>query len=190
MWRAAIALVAIPAATSASASSPPSSNSGTAVTRSVASIAPASASAAAKKVFKQPTRKYLKKTCVIDLSALSDFTPVGTLTGCGQTITVTPTAEKRSVPGSWATWGSPPDTESATPHILYTVGSTMLTFDLSTPVKIFGVEAEPNPFEIHDVGEWCYNPDGSPQSHTVRAMSGDAGAKLLAMKLRTSRITS
>ena len=65
---------------------------------------------------------YPSGTKVVDLSGLADFTPVTVQGG----VTFTPTLETRSVPNSWATWGSPPDTETATPHILSTAGATSI----------------------------------------------------------------
>jgi hypothetical protein len=48
-----------------------------------------------------------------------------------------------TVPTTWATWGSPPNTESATPRVLWTNGFTSMTIDLALPSLIFGFEAEP-----------------------------------------------
>src|SRR4051794_38882280 len=100
------------------------------------------------KAFAQPTAKYRKKMCLADLSAISDFTPVSEVVlEPGQkchihNATLDPAMEKRSVPASWATWGSPPNTESSTPDILYSVGSTTSRVSFFTVNCAAGVEVE------------------------------------------------
>ena len=44
--------------------------------------------------------------------------------------------------GGWASWGAPPNTESATPRVLDTT-STSLTMTLAVPSGTFGFEVEP-----------------------------------------------
>jgi hypothetical protein len=181
---AVVALTAAPLMTSTAASASSGSNSGTAVTRGAPLAAPTGHVSAKKfKPIAQPGKsKYTKKTCKFDLSGIADFTQVSSLEQCGQTVTISPTTEKRSVPGSWATWGSPPDTEDAFPHILYTVGATSVTLKFSKASKIGGIEAEPNPFEVHSFDATFSK--GSKARGTVHRddVDGNAGAKLLAAK--------
>jgi len=130
-----------------------------------------------------PAGAYLANTCDADLSGFADFTPITTLT-CPegheqQPIQFNPTLEKRSVPGSWATWGSPPDTESATPNILYTGGATSVTITYGDPSQCVGVEVEPNPFEVHTFTAVIAH--GATTLKTItRDADGNAGARLLA----------
>jgi hypothetical protein len=54
------------------------------------------------------------------------------------------TALTVGVGGGWEFWGSPPNTESATPRVLATpANETSLTIALGTPVNTFGFEIEP-----------------------------------------------
>jgi len=123
---------------------------------------------------------YLASTNVVDLSGLSDFTPVDQV---GK-VKFSPTMEKRSVSGSWATWGSPPFTESATPNILYSAGATSVTITLPKKgKKIFGAEVEPNPFEVHTFTGVYKNKGGSTVCSITVDADGSAGARLLAAAL-------
>jgi hypothetical protein len=137
-------------------------------------------SVAAFKAIKSPTAKYVAKTCAIDLSAIPDFTVVSSVTGCGVTVTFSTPMEKRSVPGSWATWGSPPDTEGDTPNVLYTGGATDVTLTYSNKNRRVGVEAEPNPFEVHPFTATFRNNGGLTLGVVSRDIDGSAGARLLA----------
>src|SRR4051794_6762730 len=119
---------------------------------------------------------YPHGTKMVDLTTLSDFTPVTNQSG----VTFSPTMEKRSVPNSWATWGSPPDTESATPNILYTVGSTSVTLTFADPVDVAGVEVEPNPFEVHNFIAVYQNGSGHDIGSISQSADGNAGARVLA----------
>ena len=76
-----------------------------------------------------------------------------------ETVTFTPTVESRTFSNGfinppdnrWATWGSPPQTESSNPGgILSTPGAntTSLTLTLNHPVATFGLEAQPTAFEV------------------------------------------
>jgi hypothetical protein len=46
---------------------------------------------------------------------------------------------------AWPNWGIPPNTESSTPPILYTMSATSVTLSFSGPVKLGGIEAQPEP---------------------------------------------
>ena len=132
---------------------------------------------------------YPSGTCVIDLSALADFTQVSSLTGCGQTITVSPTAMKLSVSSSWATWGSSPYTESAYPNVLYTQGATSLKLSFSSRVGVAGVEAEPNPGDVHAMTAVFKR--GSKTLGTVtRDINGASGARILGGRMKKPKIKS
>lgn len=185
---ASAALVAAPLITATSASSAAGgSNAGTGATISGPARQPGTTTAsAAFKVYAQPVAKYTGKSCAMDLSAIPDFTVVSTLTGCDTIITLIGPAEKRSVPGSWATWGAPPDTESATPHILYTAGATSIIIDDKMAANVGGVEIEPNPFAVHSFTVDFYAKSGCGGklrgSITRSDVDGSAGAKLFAAK--------
>lgn len=100
------------------------------------------------KIFSQPTGAYLK-SCDLNLSKIADFTLVDSVKGCKTKVSFSSQMDKRSVPGSWGTWGSPPDTETDTPNLLYSNGATSVTVDFGKAVNKGGFEVEPNPFEVH-----------------------------------------
>ena len=131
------------------------------------------------------------KTKEVDLSGIADFTPVSKV---GK-VKFVPTTEKRSVPNSWATWGSPPDTETATPNILYTAGSTSVDIILPKKGKMtVGAEVEPNPFEVHTFTAEYFNKAGKSLCSITRDADGNAGARVLAAtvskKAKLMRISS
>lgn len=97
----------------------------------------------------QPDAAYVADTTLIDISGIADgTTPINSITDGTQTVSFTNGGlTKRSVPGSWSTWSSPPDSETATPHILHSIELGQ-TLDLSAPAVIFGFELEPNPLSV------------------------------------------
>jgi hypothetical protein len=69
---------------------------------------------------------------------------VSQITAGAATISFSTALSQAQVPGSWAVWGSPPNTETATPAVLRTpAGQTSLTVTLSPGVTTFGFEIEP-----------------------------------------------
>ena len=87
-----------------------------------------------------------------------------------------------TVPTSWATWGSPPNTESATPMVFFTGNpNNTLTLTLSKPVFVFGLEIEPNnrtgPAEFLVVAKYSFS-TGAPMQTVSRWVNGQAGARL------------
>jgi hypothetical protein len=136
------------------------------------------------KVFLKPVTGYTN-SCLFSPAALADFTQITSIgSTCGTTASFSTTMEKRTVPGSWSTWGSPPNTESASPAVLYTIGATsvQITFSKTTPIS--GAEAEPNPFTVHAVQASWYNNVPSLLGTQVRDINGNAGALLLAAKTK------
>jgi hypothetical protein len=186
---AAVAVAALPLMTATTASAASGSNSGSAVTRDAGYSAPAADLGGCTQL-EQPG-DYPDNTKLSDVSDLADFTPVSAV---GK-VKFTPTLEKRSVPGSWATWGSPPWTESATPHILYTVGATSI--DVKFPKKgnkTVGLEVEPNPFAVHTFTAVLKKKSGGTICTITVDADGSAGARLLAAtataKVKTMTVSS
>jgi hypothetical protein len=157
-------------------------NSGHSVTLKQSHYTPSKAAPMAGfKAFDQPVAKYTSKSCDIDLSAIADLTDLNSVKGCGTTVTLSTTFNKRSVPGSWGTWGSPPDTESATPNLLYSNGAFSATVDFGKKVKTGGFEVEPNPFEVHSFTVEFHkgaNGTGAIVGTITRDVDGNAGARL------------
>lgn len=180
---ATIVVGATLASTAATANAAGSSNSGHAATGHAtfhASVSPN----ASKTVINRPNQLYVGHTCKFDLSGIPDGTTVSSLDQCGITVTFTPSVVKASVPNSWSSWGSPPDTETATPDILTTNGADSVTISFSAPVRLSGAEAEPDPFEYHVIQASFYRPSGGLKTSVARNITGQAGARLLAMKTK------
>jgi hypothetical protein len=129
--------------------------------------------------FENPTPEYIAATDLIDISGAADFTIHPSITDGTQTVTFSVPMEKRSVPGSWGTWASPPFVEPGMPHILYTQGAQALTMTLALPSTIFGFELGPNPFAFHTFTAEFFSGAELVGSIT-REISGDAGARLIA----------
>lgn len=132
----------------------------------------------------QPTADYISSTTVIPIT-VSDFTDVSSLSDGNLTISFSDVMHARTVPFSWGTWGSPPDTESSTPRILTSnlifdqPNPTTRTFTFSQPLSIFGLEAEPLFFGLFTMTLEFFNGDDLVGSIT-RDANGLAGALLFA----------
>src|SRR5262249_52960920 len=86
-------------------------------------------------------------------------------------------------PDSWTSWGPPPDTESATPRVLWTNGftSTTLTFADSTT---FGFELQPNTSVPSSMTAEFF--DGAVSLGSItHDVDGNAGARLFAATTTT-----
>jgi hypothetical protein len=125
-----------------------------------------------------PTAGYTGSTTLLAI-ADPDFTSINSLSNGVFTVSFGAAVQERSVPGDWSTWGSPPDTEGATPRILYTNGASSLTMDFSSAVSTFGFEAEPDDFAV-ETFTIEYFLGGVSQGSFSRDIDGGAGARLLA----------
>ncbi len=97
-------------------------------------------------------------------------------------------AQAATVPGSWATWSSPPQSENATPRVAFETGNN-LTLTFSQPVTTFGAEAEPHVFGTFNMTATFY--DGSNTVGTISmGVGGDAGAQLFAGSTDDQQFTS
>ena len=85
------------------------------------------------------------------------------------------------VPGTWATWGSPPATESATPNVLWNEGFNALTITTSDRENTLGFELEPDNFAIETVQAIFHASDGMSFTLTLNP-NGSAGALLFAVQ--------
>src|SRR6478735_3207438 len=114
----AAAVLAFGAPTSIAAS--PSDDAGDQELHPGTDIAPANPSARSDgfRPFDRPTMRYTSHSCDIDLSSIPDHRQLSSVTGCGVTVTLSGTWEKRSVPNTWKTWNCPRATESCTPNVL------------------------------------------------------------------------
>ncbi len=152
-------------------------------------IAPAKMHADKKgfKAFAQPISKYTGKSCNVDLSSIADGSTLNSVTGCSTTITLSQSWIKVSVPNFWATWGSPPDTESATPNGLWSNGQLTATVDFGKKVKVGGFEVEPDNFAVETIQVDFYagaNGTGKLVGSISRDPNGSAGALLYGAKAK------
>jgi hypothetical protein len=94
-------------------------------------------------IIPQPVADYLAATSVLPIND-PDFTALSSLSDGTFSVSFSTDVVALTTPDTWTTWGAPPDTESATPRVLWTQGDTSLTLALSNPANIFGLELEPN----------------------------------------------
>jgi hypothetical protein len=92
---------------------------------------------------------------------------------------------QQNVPNSWATWGSPPATESSTPNVLWNQGFSTLTITTSDTENVLGFELEPDQFAQETVEATFHSSTGD--SFTLTLMpNGSAGALLFAVQDTTA----
>jgi len=130
----------------------------------------------------QPDAAYQASTTKIDISALTCYSSYGSITDGTQTVTFATSMEKRTVSScGWASWSSPPNSESATPHVLYSQGQITQTLTMSKPTVTFGFELEPNPFAVIPFTADFILMSGPTVVGTIPiAVDGSYGARLFA----------
>jgi len=127
-----------------------------------------------------PYQAYLDATTKIDISQLEFNSEHNFITDGILTVTFSnPVIKSGPVPDGWATWSSPPESESANPDVLITNDTTQ-TMVLSAPVTIFGFELEPSFFGVHPFTVNFYNGNTLLGSIT-RDVEGSFGARLFAL---------
>jgi hypothetical protein len=127
----------------------------------------------------QPVASYTSGTNLISLVG-SNGASVTSVTDGIQTVTLSQAMSLETVPGGgWATWGSPPNTESSTPRVLAIFNNATISFALSRPSYIFGFEIEPEDFGNFNVTATFMNGTNVLGSVT-RLVNGQAGALLSA----------
>jgi len=132
----------------------------------------------------QPNATYLSETVALPITA-ADFDVVSSLSGGGLTATFDTGLVAMTVPTTWGSWGSPPNVQSSTPHVLWTNGVTSLTLTLSQPALIFGLEAQPNTTVPSAILESFYS-GASLIGEIPLVVDGNAGARLFAASSTTS----
>ncbi len=138
-----------------------------------------------------PDAAYLASTTYIDPSAISDGTNVTSISDGTLTVSFKNAAgsapltmNKRTAPGSsWATWSQAPDSQRGAGDVLpvfYSNEATAARFVLSSPVNIFGFEAQPNPFGVYTMVASFYDASDNLLGTISRNVDGIAGARLFA----------
>lgn len=140
-----------------------------------------------------PDATYLASTTYIDPSGIQDDTNVTSISDGTQTVTFSLAdgsavyhVNKRTAPGGgWATWSQVPDSQRS-PNgelpVFWSNGAQVLRFGLSTPVNIFGFEAEPNPLTVHTMTAKFYDASDNLLGTISRDVNGNAGARLFAAR--------
>ena len=139
----------------------------------------ASTANAAPILVQQPTASYVAGTQLLPITA-ADFDAVLSLTNGVETVDFDIPMVALTVPTTWATWGSPPDTETATPRVLWTNGLTLLTLTSVNPVFTFGVEVQPNTAVPSLITARFLN-GATVVATLVLTVDGNAGARLFAI---------
>ncbi len=124
--------------------------------------------------------------CGIYTSATNVFALPGTdetlfnnLTSGSETLTFSTQFMRLSVPTTWNSWSSPPQSETSTPDVAWSNFQNSATLTLSAPVAIFGFELEPTYSGVHQYTVGFLN-GSTPLGSIVLSPSGDAGALLFA----------
>jgi hypothetical protein len=128
--------------------------------------------------FTQPDAAYQAATTLIDISSIPENSSVSSVTDGSLTVNFNNSIVRRQVPGNWATWSSPPASESSTPPVLFST-PTSLELVFSKPVSAFGFELEPTSFASYPVSAQFFS--GAILSGSVNLnVVGNAGARLFA----------
>ena len=137
--------------------------------------------------YQQPTDRYARGSCLIDLSKIEDYTDRRKVGGCGTHITLSTTFVKLSVPHTWRTWSCPPDSETCKPDLLYSDhGTTAATIDFGTTVTTGGFALEPAYDHQPATVDFYTGPLGSGTlvGTITRDVDSNAGARLFAAKAK------
>ncbi len=116
-----------------------------------------------------------------------DLTAFSSLTSGGETLTFLNSLVRLSVPTLWATWSSPPQSETATPVVGYDSGND--TLSLSLPVQVFGFELEPADLGVFNYTVNFFNNTTSLGSIAL-PVDGNSGAVLFAMEVAGNQINN
>lgn len=128
--------------------------------------------------FNYPASNYTSQTTRLTISD-PEFSEISSLTNGSQTVLFDTPMQVFQAPDSWSTWGAPPNTESAAPTVLWTEGVETISLTLTSPVKTFGVEVEPDILTSIPVNAKFYS--GSTfLGELTQDVNGDGGARLFA----------
>jgi hypothetical protein len=134
----------------------------------------------------QPTPQYTSETTLLQITdpegsiitSVSDSVLIISFLSGGSALLM----DVNAVPSSWATWGSPPNTESSTPTVVRSDDPSVTTvlFQFSVPLTTFGLELEPDDTSaVHDItATFLYN--GNTLGVLQRSVDGNGGALLFA----------
>ena len=138
----------------------------------------------------QPTLAYTSSTTLVDITGIPDGTSgINSVTQGAQTLNFDQSLTKTSVPAGWATWGSPPNTESNTPPVMFQTTANTLQILLSVPSTTFGFELQGNTFTVNEFAVQFY--EGANLIGNIPLfVDGNGGALLFAASTTDSPFTS
>jgi hypothetical protein len=140
------------------------------------------------RVYTTPVLAYTRKTCVVNLNAIPDDTEVNSVRGCGMRIRFSVPMSKQTVPdGGWNNWGSPPNTETATPRVMFTQDEHQVVLTFSVRSRIVGVEAEGDSFATHTIDATFRRRSGAKVGTISRDVVTPEGALLFAGKVKGTK---
>jgi len=98
----------------------------------------------------------------------------------------------RSIGGGWATWGSPPWTETANPPVVgFNGGGTTLTVTYTSDASIAGLEIEQNIFDTpYNTTAQFKDASGAVVATITRSMLGRSGARLFGVECSSMVVRS
>jgi hypothetical protein len=140
--------------------------------------------------YKQPLAAYINNTTRIDISGLTDKADYTSITDGFQTVDfiVGGPLQRRTVPTSWLTWSSPPESESATPDVLWSQAHLFTGMTFSTPVSAVGFELEGDILGTSENWLVEYYVDAyNLLGFIVRTVAADAGARLFSFSVNAPR---
>jgi hypothetical protein len=132
----------------------------------------------------QPNAAYTSSAGLLPITA-PDFFTISTLQNAQVTLNSNVPLVALTVPGTWTSWGSPPNVENATPRVLWTNGFTSLTLSTAALMGTFGLEAQPNTDVPSSITVDFFNNSILVGSIT-RLVDGNAGAQLFAASTTTT----
>ncbi|TMV48775.1 hypothetical protein FE783_17170 [Paenibacillus mesophilus] len=133
-----------------------------------------------------PDAAYQSSTQNVDFSGLPFGAQITFVADGIQTVTFSSAMNKVGpVPNGWATWSSPPFSESANPFVLTSNDATVLTWTLTRPSVIFGFELEPDPFAVIHFNVDFFS-GATLIGSVTRDVNGEGGARLFAAQTNGS----
>lgn len=132
-----------------------------------------------------PDAAYLAATTYLDFSGYPLYSDYTSISDGVLTVTFsTPMFYVGYAPGGgWETWSAAPDSQRGsgdTLPILYSNWETSVRVSLSSPVLIFGFEAEPNPGGVYAMTASFYDAGDNLLGTITRDVDGYDGARLFA----------
>jgi hypothetical protein len=125
----------------------------------------------------QPTASYKANTLLFSFNA-ADFGVVSSVSN-GLIINFDIPMVALTTPTTWTSWGSPPNTETVTPRVLWTDAFTSLTLTSSIPVLTLGFEAQPDSLSVASMTATFFN-NNTQVGLVTHNVDGNGGAVLFA----------